>query len=150
MYRDVKNICILQIKREIEEFKAQGVRLEQEHRSILKNIEGKQEEAVKQANGYQQQLKGVMKILDQLKSGTYCIGAKTRNGYKMYKTKILWVHITDSILLRSFEESFAFTVILLSLLLQSSTLYAVDSSFSLIHQQEDVIIVCHVVDTVHS
>ncbi|XP_056398295.1 outer dynein arm-docking complex subunit 1 isoform X2 [Hyla sarda] len=60
---------ITEIKREIEEFKAQGVRLEQEHRSILKNIEGKQEEAVKQADGYQQQLKGVMKILDQLKSG---------------------------------------------------------------------------------
>ncbi|XP_040271538.1 outer dynein arm-docking complex subunit 1 [Bufo bufo] len=60
---------ITEIKREIEEFKAQGVRLEQEHRSILKNIEGKQEEAVKQVDGYQQQLKGVMKILDQLKSG---------------------------------------------------------------------------------
>ncbi|XP_069803742.1 outer dynein arm-docking complex subunit 1 isoform X1 [Dendropsophus ebraccatus] len=60
---------ITEIKREIEEFKAQGVRLEQEHRSILKNIEGKQEEAVRQADGYQQQLKGVMKILDQLKSG---------------------------------------------------------------------------------
>ncbi|XP_073513871.1 outer dynein arm-docking complex subunit 1 isoform X2 [Phyllobates terribilis] len=60
---------ITEIKREIEEFKAQGVRLEQEHRSILKNIEGKQEEAVKQADDYQLQLKGVMKILDQLKSG---------------------------------------------------------------------------------
>ncbi|XP_077115601.1 outer dynein arm-docking complex subunit 1 isoform X1 [Ranitomeya variabilis] len=60
---------ITEIKREIEEFKAQGVRLEQEHRSILKNIEGKQEEAVTQADGYQLQLKGVMKILDQLKSG---------------------------------------------------------------------------------
>ncbi|KAM4014924.1 outer dynein arm-docking complex subunit 1 isoform 2-T2 [Anomaloglossus baeobatrachus] len=60
---------ITEIKREIEEFKAQGVRLEQEHRSILKNIEGKQEGAVKQADGYQLQLKGVMKILDQLKSG---------------------------------------------------------------------------------
>ncbi|KAG9481626.1 hypothetical protein GDO78_010721 [Eleutherodactylus coqui] len=60
---------IMEIKREIEEFKAQGVRLEQEHRSILQNIECKQEEAVRQADGYQQQLKGVMKILDQLKSG---------------------------------------------------------------------------------
>ncbi|XP_071966563.1 outer dynein arm-docking complex subunit 1 [Engystomops pustulosus] len=60
---------ISEIKKEIEEFKALGVRLEQEHRSILKNIEGKQEEAVKQADGYQQQLKGVMKILDQLKLG---------------------------------------------------------------------------------
>ncbi|XP_073427261.1 outer dynein arm-docking complex subunit 1 [Dendrobates tinctorius] len=60
---------ITEIKREIEEFKAQGVRLEQEHRSILKNIEGKQEEAVTQADGYQLKLKGVMKILDQLKSG---------------------------------------------------------------------------------
>lgn len=45
------------------------MRLEQEHRSILKNIEGKEEEAVKQADGYQQQLKAVMKILDQLKAG---------------------------------------------------------------------------------
>lgn len=58
-----------EIKKEIEEFKGQGVRLEQEHRSILKNIEGKEEEAVKQADGYQQQLKAVMKILDQLKAG---------------------------------------------------------------------------------
>ncbi|KAM9299666.1 outer dynein arm-docking complex subunit 1 [Gastrophryne carolinensis] len=58
---------ITEIKREIEEFKAQGVRLEQEHKSILKNIENKEEEAVEQANGYQEQLKAVMKILDQLK-----------------------------------------------------------------------------------
>ncbi|XP_040181608.1 outer dynein arm-docking complex subunit 1 [Rana temporaria] len=60
---------ITEIKKEIEEFKAQGVRLEQEHRSILKNIEGKEEEAVKQADGHQQQLKAVMKVLDQLKAG---------------------------------------------------------------------------------
>ncbi|XP_072282742.1 outer dynein arm-docking complex subunit 1 [Pyxicephalus adspersus] len=60
---------ITEIKKEIEEFKAQGVRLEQEHRSILKNIEGKEDEAVKQADGYQHQLKAVMKILDQLKAG---------------------------------------------------------------------------------
>ncbi|XP_018408465.1 PREDICTED: coiled-coil domain-containing protein 114 [Nanorana parkeri] len=58
-----------EIKKEIEEFKAQGVRLEQEHRSILKDIEGKEEEAVKQTDGYQQQLKAVMKVLDQLKAG---------------------------------------------------------------------------------
>ncbi|XP_075045919.1 outer dynein arm-docking complex subunit 1 isoform X2 [Mixophyes fleayi] len=60
---------IAEIKREIEEFKAQGVCLEQEHRSILKNIEDKEEEAVKKADVYQEQLKGVMKVLDQLKTG---------------------------------------------------------------------------------
>ncbi|XP_063798839.1 outer dynein arm-docking complex subunit 1 isoform X1 [Pseudophryne corroboree] len=60
---------IAEIKRDIEEFKAQGVCLEQEHRSILKNIEDKEEEAVKKADVYEQQLKGVMKVLDQLKTG---------------------------------------------------------------------------------
>ncbi|KAM4704002.1 outer dynein arm-docking complex subunit 1 [Rhinophrynus dorsalis] len=60
---------ISEIKKEIEEFKAQGVRLDQEHKAILKKIECKQEEAVTQADIYQQQLKGVMKILDQLKTG---------------------------------------------------------------------------------
>ncbi|XP_068099079.1 outer dynein arm-docking complex subunit 1 [Hyperolius riggenbachi] len=60
---------ITEIKREIDEFKTQGVRLEQEHRFILKNIDGKEEEAVKQADGHQQQLKAVMKVLDQLKTG---------------------------------------------------------------------------------
>ncbi|MEE6483097.1 hypothetical protein FKM82_013432 [Ascaphus truei] len=60
---------ITEIKKEIEQFKAQGVRLDEEHKTILRNIEGKQEEAVKQADGYQQQLKGIMKILDQVKAG---------------------------------------------------------------------------------
>ncbi|XP_078507066.1 coiled-coil domain-containing protein 63-like isoform X3 [Lissotriton helveticus] len=60
---------IAEIKKEIDGFKAQGVRLDQEHRMILKEIEYKQEAAIKQANSYEDQLKGVMKILDQLKTG---------------------------------------------------------------------------------
>ncbi|XP_063293205.1 outer dynein arm-docking complex subunit 1 isoform X2 [Pelobates fuscus] len=60
---------ISEIKKEMDAFKAQGVRLDQEHRTILKNIEGKLEEASGLADSYQQQLKGVMKILDQLKTG---------------------------------------------------------------------------------
>ncbi|XP_041424369.1 coiled-coil domain containing 63 L homeolog isoform X1 [Xenopus laevis] len=60
---------IAEINKEIEEFQAQGVRLDKEHEAILRSIEHKQEEAVQQADGYQQQLKGVMKILDQLKPG---------------------------------------------------------------------------------
>uniref|UniRef100_A0A8C5PIX3 ODAD1 central coiled coil region domain-containing protein n=1 Tax=Leptobrachium leishanense TaxID=445787 RepID=A0A8C5PIX3_9ANUR len=60
---------ISEIKKEMDTFKAQGVRLDQEHHSILKNIEGKLEEASVQGDGYQQHLKGVMKILDQLKTG---------------------------------------------------------------------------------
>ncbi|CAH2319218.1 coiled-coil domain-containing 114-like [Pelobates cultripes] len=60
---------ISEIKKEMDAFKAQGVRLDQEHRTILKNIEGKLEEASGLADNYQQQLKGVMKILDQLKTG---------------------------------------------------------------------------------
>ncbi|XP_053547009.1 outer dynein arm-docking complex subunit 1 [Bombina bombina] len=60
---------ITEIKKEIEEFKAQGVRLDQEHQAILKNIERKRDNAAKLADGYQEQLKGVMKIIDQLKEG---------------------------------------------------------------------------------
>ncbi|KAM8927417.1 outer dynein arm-docking complex subunit 1 [Pelodytes ibericus] len=60
---------IAEIKKEMDAFKAQGVRLDQEHRSILKNIEGKRDDAGKQADTSQQQLTGVMHILDQLKSG---------------------------------------------------------------------------------
>ncbi|KAM4651690.1 outer dynein arm-docking complex subunit 1 isoform 1-T2 [Discoglossus pictus] len=60
---------IEEIKKQIEDFKTQGVRLDQEHRAILKNIESKRTEAMKQADGYQEQLKSIMKILDQLKPG---------------------------------------------------------------------------------
>ncbi|KAE8594033.1 hypothetical protein XENTR_v10019419 [Xenopus tropicalis] len=60
---------IAEINKEIEEFQAQGVRLDKEHQTILRSIERKQDEAMLQADGYQQQLKSVMKILDQLKTG---------------------------------------------------------------------------------
>ncbi|XP_053308450.1 outer dynein arm-docking complex subunit 1 [Spea bombifrons] len=60
---------IAEIKKEMDAFKAQGVRLDQEHRSILKSIESKQEDTGKQADNYQEKLKGVMKVLDQLKTG---------------------------------------------------------------------------------
>ncbi|KAG8434068.1 hypothetical protein GDO86_012442 [Hymenochirus boettgeri] len=60
---------ISEIKKEIQDFKAQRVRLDHEHQAILKNIEDKQEEVLQRADSYQQQLKIVMKVLDQLKTG---------------------------------------------------------------------------------
>ncbi|XP_069493459.1 outer dynein arm-docking complex subunit 1 [Ambystoma mexicanum] len=67
---------IAEIKKEIEDFKAQGVRLDQEHKMILRELERKHEEATRQANSYQEQLKGVMKVLDQLKTGIDILFAK--------------------------------------------------------------------------
>ena len=59
----------LQIRDEIEKFKAQGVELEAQRRLILADLEEKQEKASKDADDYNERQTGVMKILDQLRAG---------------------------------------------------------------------------------
>ncbi|XP_067873322.1 coiled-coil domain-containing protein 114 isoform X1 [Heterodontus francisci] len=59
---------IADIQAQIEAFKSQEVQREQERKVILKKIETQQEEASKQAMGYDSKIKGVKKILDQLKT----------------------------------------------------------------------------------
>ncbi|XP_060708398.1 coiled-coil domain-containing protein 114 [Hemiscyllium ocellatum] len=58
---------IVDIQAQIEVFKSQEQQREQEHKVILKKIETQQEEASKQATKYDNRIKGVRKILDQLK-----------------------------------------------------------------------------------
>ncbi|XP_078095867.1 coiled-coil domain-containing protein 114 [Mustelus asterias] len=59
---------IADIQAQTETFKSQAVQREQEHKAVLKKIETQQEEASKQALGYDNRIKGVKKILDQLKA----------------------------------------------------------------------------------
>ncbi len=60
---------LLQIKDDIERFKAQGVELESQRQQILANLEKDQADASKQADDFNEKHAGVMKILDQLRAG---------------------------------------------------------------------------------
>ncbi|XP_041061606.1 coiled-coil domain-containing protein 114 [Carcharodon carcharias] len=59
---------IADIQAQTEAFKSQEVQREQEHKAILRKIETQQEEASKLAMEYDSRIKGVKKILDQLKT----------------------------------------------------------------------------------
>ncbi|XP_078415334.1 coiled-coil domain-containing protein 114 [Cetorhinus maximus] len=59
---------IADIQAQTEAFKSQEVQREQEHKAILRKIETQQEEVSKQAMEYDSRIKGVKKILDQLKA----------------------------------------------------------------------------------
>ena len=58
-----------QIRDEIDKFKAQGVELEEQRQTILKNLEDKQTSSSKQADEFNEKYTGVMKIIDQLRAG---------------------------------------------------------------------------------
>ena len=60
---------ILQIKSEIENFKSQGVELEEQRKAILKTLDEKQSLASQKADEFDQKHKEVSKILDQLRAG---------------------------------------------------------------------------------
>ncbi|XP_076452028.1 outer dynein arm-docking complex subunit 1-like [Babylonia areolata] len=60
---------IYAIKEEIEQFKGQGIKLEQQRQVILRQLEEKQNSAQVEADDYEQKYKEVAKILDQLKAG---------------------------------------------------------------------------------
>ncbi|XP_072334235.1 coiled-coil domain-containing protein 114 isoform X2 [Scyliorhinus torazame] len=59
---------IANIQAQMEAFKSQEMHREQEHKAVLSRIETQQEEASKQAMEYDNRIKGVKKILDQLKT----------------------------------------------------------------------------------
>ena len=58
-----------QKKEEMERFKEQGVELEVQRQSILKDLEEKQTDASKYADDFNEKYTGVMKIIDQLRAG---------------------------------------------------------------------------------
>uniref|UniRef100_UPI00398ED19B coiled-coil domain-containing protein 114 n=1 Tax=Pristiophorus japonicus TaxID=55135 RepID=UPI00398ED19B len=60
---------IADIQAQIEAFKSQEVQLEEERKVNLKKLETQQEEASKQSEEYESVIKGLRKILDQLKAG---------------------------------------------------------------------------------
>ena len=53
----------------MERFKEQGVELEVQRQSILKDLEEKQTDASKYADDFNEKYTGVMKIIDQLRAG---------------------------------------------------------------------------------
>lgn len=61
----------LQIKNDIEKFKLQGLELESQRKTILKELEDKQNRASKDADEYEEKNKAISKILDQLRAGMY-------------------------------------------------------------------------------
>ncbi|XP_029440228.1 coiled-coil domain-containing protein 114 isoform X2 [Rhinatrema bivittatum] len=60
---------IAEIKGQIENFKTQGARLDEDHKSILLEIKAREQEARMLADGYEEHLKGMLKIIEQLKIG---------------------------------------------------------------------------------
>lgn len=65
--------CFQQVKDDIDRFKAQGVELEAQRQQILKQLEEKQVNASRQADDFDEKLKEVKKIQDQLKAGNCSI-----------------------------------------------------------------------------
>uniref|UniRef100_A0A0B7B968 ODAD1 central coiled coil region domain-containing protein n=1 Tax=Arion vulgaris TaxID=1028688 RepID=A0A0B7B968_9EUPU len=65
---DKLNEDIIEIQKEIENFKKQGIELEIQRKQILKGLELRQTKAAQQADEYGQKHREVSKILDQLKS----------------------------------------------------------------------------------
>ncbi|XP_041129202.1 LOW QUALITY PROTEIN: coiled-coil domain-containing protein 114 [Polyodon spathula] len=65
-----------EILQEVALFRAQGLRLEGQHRAVLRDMELRQEEAARQAQDYEQRGSEVGKILDQLKTGVSSLFGK--------------------------------------------------------------------------
>ncbi|KAJ8321073.1 hypothetical protein KUTeg_002660 [Tegillarca granosa] len=59
---------IEEIKNDIEKFKLQGLELESQRKTILKELEDKQNKASKDADEYEEKNKAISKILDQLRA----------------------------------------------------------------------------------
>lgn len=55
----------------IEQFKSQGVEMEEKRKEILKGLETELSQIHDEAAGYESRYSGATKILDQLKSGQY-------------------------------------------------------------------------------
>lgn len=67
---------IAQINLDIKRFKDQGVEMESQRKAILKQLEDQQFKAAKEAQKYEEQLRSVNKILDQLKAGVDSLFSK--------------------------------------------------------------------------
>lgn len=62
--------CVnLQIQAETEQFRVAGLQQEQDHRSLLRDIEEQQNETLSQAEDFDNQASIISKILDEVKTG---------------------------------------------------------------------------------
>lgn len=59
----------LQIQAEIEQFRVAGLQQEQDHHSLLTEIDKRQKESESQAEDYEKQASNISKILDEVKTG---------------------------------------------------------------------------------
>ncbi len=59
----------LQIQAEIEQFRVEGLQKEQDHRSLLRDIDERQKETESQTEDYDNQASVISKILDEIKTG---------------------------------------------------------------------------------
>ncbi|KAM7422837.1 hypothetical protein PAMA_010733 [Pampus argenteus] len=67
---------ISQIQAEMEQFHVEGLQQEQDHRSLLSDIDKRQKETESQAEDYENQANIISKILDQIKTGVNSIFSK--------------------------------------------------------------------------
>ncbi|XP_034724975.1 coiled-coil domain-containing protein 114 isoform X1 [Etheostoma cragini] len=67
---------ISQIQAETEQFRVAGLQQEQDHRSLLRDIDEQQKEIESQAEDYENQASIMSKILDEIKSGVNSIFSK--------------------------------------------------------------------------
>ncbi|XP_058848924.1 coiled-coil domain-containing protein 114 [Acipenser ruthenus] len=65
-----------EILQEVALFRAQGLRLEGQHRAVLRDMELRQDETARQAQDYEQRGSEASKILDQLKTGVFSLFSK--------------------------------------------------------------------------
>lgn len=56
----------------MEQFHAEGLQQERNHRSLLRDIDQQQKEIESQAEDYENQASIISKILDQIKTGLGC------------------------------------------------------------------------------
>ena len=64
---------ISQIKDDIEKFKLQGVEMEEKRKSILRSLETELVSVNEQATAFEARFTAATKVLDQLKSGKFCL-----------------------------------------------------------------------------
>lgn len=63
----------LQIQEEMEQFRVKGLQQEQEHLSLLRDIERQQKETESQAEDYENQANAMSTVLDKIKTGSAVI-----------------------------------------------------------------------------
>lgn len=56
----------------MEQFCVEGLQHEQDHRSLLRDIDERQNETKSQAEDYENQASTISEILDQIKTGLWC------------------------------------------------------------------------------